>query len=221
MLTVFVMQPSLGTTYAVQHFIFQWWDWRDFVKIRAPTTPPLNPSSSLLQWPSRNPLWCKSYPGQALLPPLSFFQLVEHTPALGTWHLLSAFLGILLLNTHINCFLTAPKAPFRSHLNRGACLGSIFLLTLLPDICIRLCLLMEKETATHSSTLAWRIPWMEEPGGLQSMWLVRVRHDWVTSLSLFTLMHWRRKWQPTPVFLPGESHPRDGGAWWADVYGVA
>ena len=46
---------------------------------------------------------------------------------------------------------------------------------------------------------------MEEPGGLQSMGLLRVGLDWVTSLSLFTFMHWRRKWQPTPVFLPGES----------------
>ena len=54
-------------------------------------------------------------------------------------------------------------------------------------------------------TLAWKIPWMEEPGGLQSMGSRRVRHDWATSLSLFTFMHWRRKWQPTPVFLPGES----------------
>ena len=51
----------------------------------------------------------------------------------------------------------------------------------------------------------WRIPWMEEPGGLQSMGSQRVRHDWATSLSLFTFMHWRKKWQPTPVFLPGES----------------
>ena len=59
--------------------------------------------------------------------------------------------------------------------------------------------------ATHCSTLAWKIPWTEEPGGLQSMGLQRVRHDLVTSLSLFTFMHWRRKWQPTPVFLPGES----------------
>ena len=58
----------------------------------------------------------------------------------------------------------------------------------------------------NSSTLAWRIPWTEEPGGLQSMGLLRVRHDWATSLSLFT--HWRRKWQPTPVFLPGESQGR-------------
>ena len=63
----------------------------------------------------------------------------------------------------------------------------------------------EKEIAPHSSTLAWKIPWMEEPGRLQSMGSLRVRHDWVTSLSLFTFMHWRRKWQPTPVFLPGES----------------
>ena len=59
--------------------------------------------------------------------------------------------------------------------------------------------------ATHSSILAWKIPWTEEPGRLQSMGLLRVGHDWVTSLSFFTFMHWRRKWQPTPVFLPGES----------------
>ena len=44
----------------------------------------------------------------------------------------------------------------------------------------------EKAMAPHSSTLAWKIPWMEEPGGLQSMGLLRVRHDWATSLSLFT-----------------------------------
>ena len=63
----------------------------------------------------------------------------------------------------------------------------------------------EKAMAPHSSTLAWKIPWMEEPGRLQSMGSQRVRYDWVTSLSLFTFMHWRKKWQPTPVFLPGES----------------
>ena len=62
--------------------------------------------------------------------------------------------------------------------------------------------------APHSSTLAWRIPWTEEPGRLQSMGSLRVRHDRATSLSLFTFMHWRRKWQPTPVFLPGESQGR-------------
>ena len=45
---------------------------------------------------------------------------------------------------------------------------------------------LEKEVATHSSTLAWRIPWREEPGGLQSMGLQRVGHDWATSLSFFS-----------------------------------
>ena len=121
--------------------------------------------------------------------------------------------------------------------------------------------------APHSSTLAWKIPWMEEPGRLQSMGSLRVGQDWATSLSLFTFMHWRRKWQPTPVFFPGESqgrgslvgchlwghkesdtterlhfhfslwcigernsnplqcscleNARDGGAWWAAVYGAA
>ena len=73
--------------------------------------------------------------------------------------------------------------------------------------------------APHSSTLAWKTLWMEGPGGLQSMGLLGVRHDCATSLSLFTFMHWRRKWQPTPVFLPGESQGQ--GAWWAAVYGVA
>ena len=65
---------------------------------------------------------------------------------------------------------------------------------------------LEKAMATHSSTLPWNIPWTEEPGRPpQSMGLLRVRHDWATSLSLFTFMHWRRKWQPTLVFLPEES----------------
>ena len=121
--------------------------------------------------------------------------------------------------------------------------------------------------APNSGTLAWQMPWAEEPGGLQSMGSWRVGHNWVTSLSLFTFMHWRRKWHPTPAFLPGESqgqgslvgchlwgrtgpgmterlsfhfslscigegngtplqrscleNPRDEGAWWAAIYGVA
>ena len=77
----------------------------------------------------------------------------------------------------------------------------------------------EKAMATHSSTLAWKIPWTEKPGRLQSMESLGVEYDWATSLSLFTFMPWRRQWQPTPVFLPGES--QDGGAWWATVCGVA
>ena len=127
-------------------------------------------------------------------------------------------------------------------------------------------LLCREGNGTPLSTLVWKIPWTEEPGRLQSMGSLRVRHDWATSLSLFTFMHWSRKWQPTPVLLPGESHgwrspegcsprgrwgsdtterlhfhfslscigegngnplqcsclenPRDGGAWWAAIYGV-
>ena len=62
--------------------------------------------------------------------------------------------------------------------------------------------------ALHSSTLAWKIPWTEEPCRGQSMGSLRVGHDWAPSLSLFTFMHWRRKWQPIQVFLPGESQGR-------------
>ena len=77
----------------------------------------------------------------------------------------------------------------------------------------------EKAMTPHSSTLAWKIPWMEEPGGLQSMGLLRVRHDWATSLSLFTFVHWKRKWHPLRCSCL--ENPRDGGAWRAAVYGVA
>ena len=71
--------------------------------------------------------------------------------------------------------------------------------------------------APHSSTLAWKIPWTEEPGGLQSMGLWRVGHDSATSLSLFIFMHWRRN----PLQCSCLENPGDGGAWWAAVYGVA
>ena len=67
---------------------------------------------------------------------------------------------------------------------------------------------LEKVMATRSSTLAWNTSWMEEPGRLQSMGSQTVGYDWATSLSLFTFMLWRRNWQPTPVFLPGESQER-------------
>ena len=128
------------------------------------------------------------------------------------------------------------------------CLSVVFWFLLLSSNAL------EKEMATHSSVLAWRIRGTGEPGGLpsmgshrvghdwsdlaaaaavsrnregdgtplqysclenlmgggacrlQSMGLWRVGHDWVTSVSLFTFIHWRRKWQP--VFLPGESQGR-------------
>ena len=69
--------------------------------------------------------------------------------------------------------------------------------------------LPEKAMAPHSGTLDWKIPWTEDPGRLQSMGSLTVGHDWATSLSLYTFMHWKRKRQPTPVFLPGESQGRE------------
>ena len=80
-----------------------------------------------------------------------------------------------------------------------------YLFFLLSILWVSIVCLMDKAMASHSSTLAWKIPWTEESGGLQSMGSLRVGHDWETSLSLCTFMHCRRKWQPTPVFLPGES----------------
>jgi len=75
---------------------------------------------------------------------------------------------------------------------------------------MKLGLALEKAMAPHSSTFAWKIPWTEEPGGLQSMG--SLESDTTERLHfhflLFTFMHWRRKWQPTPVFLPGESQGR-------------
>ena len=71
----------------------------------------------------------------------------------------------------------------------------------------------------HSSTFAWKIPWTEEPGGLQSMGSLRVRHDWATFLSLFTFII--GEGNGNPLQCSCLENPRDGGAWWAAVYGVA
>ena len=78
-------------------------------------------------------------------------------------------------------------------------------------------LISEKAMATHSSVLAWRIPWMEEPSRLQSMGLLRVGHDWANSLSLSCI----GVVNGNPLQCSCLENPRDGGAWWAAVYGVA
>ena len=77
--------------------------------------------------------------------------------------------------------------------------------------------MVEKAMAPHSSALAWKIPWMAEPGRLQTMGSLRVRHDWVTSLSLSRI----REGNGNPLQCSCLENPRDGGAWWASVYGVA
>ena len=76
---------------------------------------------------------------------------------------------------------------------------------------------MEKTMAPHSITLAWRIPWTEEPGRLQSMRSLGVGHDWATSLSLSCT----GEGDGTPLQYSCLENPRDSGAWWAAVYGVA
>ena len=68
----------------------------------------------------------------------------------------------------------------------------------------------------HSSTLAWKIPWTEEPGRLQSMRSLRVRHNWAVSLSLSRI----GAGNGNPLQCSCLENPRDGGAWWAAVYGV-
>ena len=103
----------------------------------------------------------------------------------------------------------------------------------------------ERAMAPHSSTLAWKIPWMEEPGGLQSIGSLRVGHDWETSLNpmdggawwaavrgvaksptrlrdfTFTFhFHALEKETATHSSVLAWENPRDGGAWWAAVYGV-
>ena len=77
---------------------------------------------------------------------------------------------------------------------------------------------MEKAMATHSSTLAWKIPWTEEPGGLQSMGSLRVGHDWATSL-YFSLSCFGEG-NGNPLQYSCLENLRDWGAWWAAVYGI-
>ena len=132
-----------------------------------------------------------------MLEPLSFFSSISSSWLLPTWytHILSLEKQLMWVYSHsLNAKDQHPDLNFRNYVRKRKCL--IWLQT------------SEKAMATHSSTLAWKIPWMEEPGRLQSMGSLGVGHNWATSLSLFTFMHWRRKWQPTSVFLPGESQGR-------------
>ena len=119
--------------------------------------------------------------------------------SLGSSHICSFFKIFLFLKSYYKIKLVTASTKLSIYLNNKQLLSFTY------HKIHHLKYTMEKAMATHSSILAWKIPWTEEPSGLQSMGSLRVRHDWVTPVSLFTFMHWRRKWQPTPVFLPGES----------------
>ena len=77
---------------------------------------------------------------------------------------------------------------------------------------------LEKAMAPHSSTLAWKISWMEEPGGLQSVGPLRVGHDW---LPLHFSLSCTEEGNGNPLQCSCLENPRDGEAWWTSVYGVA
>ena len=78
---------------------------------------------------------------------------------------------------------------------------------------------LEKTMATHSSTLAWKIPWMEEPGGLQSMGLYE--SDTTERLHFHFLLSCIGEGNGNSLQYSCLENPRDGGAWWAAIYGVA
>ena len=78
---------------------------------------------------------------------------------------------------------------------------------------------LEKAMATHSSTLAWKIPWTEEPGRLQSVGS-RKESDTTEQLHFHFLLSCIGEGNGNPLQYSCLVNPRDGGAWWAAVYGV-
>ena len=135
---------------------------------------------------------------------------IGKTIALSRWTFVDKVVSLLfnMLSSLVIAFLPRSKRLLSSWLQSP----SVVILELKNKVChffhrfpIYLPWSTGEGNGTHSSTLAWKIPWTEEPGRLQSMGSRRVGYDWATSLWLFTFMHCRRKWQPTPVFLHRES----------------
>ena len=94
-----------------------------------------------------------------------------------------------------------------------------FLHTSVPNQILETEFWVEKAMAPNSSTLAWKIPWMEEPGGLQSMGSLRVRHT--ERLHFHFSLSRIGEGNGNPLQCSCLENPRDGGAWWAAIYGVA
>ena len=78
---------------------------------------------------------------------------------------------------------------------------------------------LKKAMAPHSSTLAWKVPWTEEPGGLHSMG--REESDTTERLHFHFSLSCIGEGNGNPLQCSCLENPRDRGAWWADVYGVA
>ena len=132
---------------------------------------------------------------------------------------LACFKGLLMDCKHFGFFLNllqvcSTSDDWGSALYLSLCLVYVYLCHHFGLIFI-LSIQSVKAMATHSSTLAWQIPWMEEPGGLQSMGSLGVGHDWANSLSCIG------EGNGNPLQCSCLEDPRDGGAWWAAVYGVA
>ena len=152
-------------------------------------------------------------------PQLSTFSSEHFTFVFGRRHVLRHQHGFLLTLPSTHVYQNLQKTPLFWALSSYMYLSSLLkytwnknmrnirqrLGTLGKDVCTSPHEDYLKTYLSSYCTLAWKIPWTEEPGRLQSMGSLRVGQDWATSLSLFTFMHWRRKWQPTPVFLPGKS----------------
>ena len=121
----------------------------------------------------------------------------------------------------LECFLKCGSWTLSLNENLLGCGPGLRVFTSIPgdsrvhQIWVLLPYRTESAMAPHSSTLAWKIPWKEEPGRLQSMWSRRVGHDWATSLSCIG------EGNGNPLQCSCLENPRDGGAWWAAVYGVA
>ena len=114
------------------------------------------------------------------------------------------------LKIHVNHFMVWDDSPGANVISK--CMlwvrGLVTLWVLRNLLSIINSLLVGEGNGTPLQYFCLENPWMEEPGRLQATGWLRVRHTWATSLSLFTFMHWIRKWQPTPVFLPGASQGR-------------
>ena len=120
-------------------------------------------------------------------------------------HLILVSMGTKIHTMYIS---TVPKSTAKIDIFDDRSLSLFFVVVVFSILIIPKCKPMEYSFPTNGNPLQYsclKIPWAEEPGSLQSMGSWTVGHDWATSLSLFTFMHWGRKWQPTPVFLPGES----------------